>query len=795
MKPDAEIVFMPETSEIFTLTLRWKTMSLKKLILTNLLVIICFGNLFSQSELAVGSWKTHFSFYNINSIIETDEYIYASSNNGLFRLNPETEVNEVISKIDGLSDSRIAQLAYHEELDRIIIAYQNGNLDLILETGDIVNINDILESQSIIGSKRINDIFIFNEFAFISCDFGLVKFDVENLEIAEDYRNLSQSNVSQVEIYSCFILNNPDSIYLTTSQGILNAPFNSTINLQDVNNWLLVDSASSIPLRNLGKLGRIENSLFTYGIALDSTYLFRYNSGKWDTMEFDHSRSITTIGNTADKMYLITNNQIQIWENENAFTSSLIDFNNYPLPNQLMIDKNDNYWIAAPQRGLLSNKNGDIENFSPNGPFGDIAARMTFYNNKIVVAPGGRRTNFKQRLNNEGYFIYENNRWTNYLPNQIPGNEFFGNYMLDMYEPMYYEEGGFLAIGSIGYGVLAQYSEDSFFVFNQFNSTLYNLLDGFASCRVSAMTEDQNGNLILSNPQSPTPINIYNPELGWRTLGLGVNNLGFVDGMLTDNANNIWCRVINIIGGIIVFNEEDGRIINLTTAEGQGNLPNIAVNAMEIDKEGDIWVGTNDGVAVFFNPENIFETNNFDANTPIFENRPLLREEFVTAIEIDAANRKWVGTSNGVWLFNPDGTEVIANFTSSNSPLLNDQITAIEINENNGEVFFATPDGIVSYRGTATELESNCDEIRVFPNPVVPGYEGLLSVYGLPSNSIVKFTDINGGLLYEGRATGNSISWNLRNYNNEKARTGIYLVLSSSEDGEETCVTKFAIVE
>jgi hypothetical protein len=496
-----------------------------------------------------------------------------------------------------------------------------------------------------------------------------------------------------------------------------------------------------------------------------------------------------------EKMILISANQIQIWSNSNQAETALINTEIYPNPNDIIIDSNNKYWISSPERGVLSNLNGQFENISPNGPYGDLAVRMTYYDNKIVATSGGRKTNFTQRLNDQGYYIFENNTWTNYLPKRIPDTEYIGKYILDMYEPLYYRNGGFLSIGTIGYGIVAQYSQDSFDVFNTSNSTLYNLLDGFASTRVTALAEDQNGNLIAINSQSPTPVNIYNPEDGWRTINVNAPNIDRVDEMIIDGSNNVWCRVINITGGLIVFNEEDNRSISLSTVEGRGNLPNNSVNAIAIDKSGEIWVGTNDGVAVFFNPESVFDGNGVDASTPIFENRPLLREEFVTAIEVDAANRKWIGTNNGVWLFSPDGTEVIANFKTDNSPLLSNQIVDIEIHDLTGEVFFATANGIISYRGTATEQENICDDIKVFPNPVKPGYTGFLSAYGLPENANVKFTDINGNLFYETQANGNSVSWNLRDYNGRKGKTGMYLLLSSSEDGEETCVTKFAIVE
>ncbi len=761
-------------------------------------ILFSFSNLEllnAQSNIPVGSWRTHFSYYQIKSIEETENYIYASSENGLFRIDPQTGITDKISKIQGLNDNRISVLKYHKALSTLIIAYESGNIDLIDREGYIINVNDIFRSGSLIGSKRINHIYIDGDFAFLSCAFGLVKLDVKKIEIAEDYRNLGIGNSSQIEVKASTINLAGDSIYLSTSQGIMQAPYNSIVNLQDVNNWLLFDASDSIPQNNFEEIVSLDNSIFVARNTNNGAELWQYESGKWRERNPGLNARIEKLKKDDEELVLITGNNIQIWSDPDTFSTVISNQNIYPLPTDFLQDKSGNYWIASPDRGLISNISGSFDYYNPNGPFKDLVARLAYNDGTLVVTSGGRKTNFTQQLNDFGYSIYENGEWINYLPKSLPNTVNIGTFLRDIYEPYFYQAGNSLALGSIGYGVLMQYDKDSFEVFNSNNSTLFNILDGFASTRVTAMTENRDGELVLSNTESPTPINFYSPENGWRTLPFSAPNLDRVDGMLTDEGNNIWCRVINITGGIIVFNEEENQIRSLNSAEGNGNLPTNAVNDMAIDLDGDIWVGTNDGIAVFFNPDRIFDGGNVDASTPIFENRPLLREEIVTVIEVDPANRKWVGTNNGVWLFEPDGTEVVANFTIDNSPLISNRIVDIEINEQTGEVFFATNDGIVSYRGTATRAESICDDIKVFPNPVKPGYLGDLNVYNIPQDAIVKIVDNGGKLFYEKRGTGNSVSWNLRSYSGEKPKTGVYYILTSSEDGEEFCNTKFAIIE
>src|SRR5690606_6088481 len=188
--------------------------------------------------------------------------------------------------------------------------------------------------------------------------------------------------------------------------------------------------------------------------------------------------------------------------------------------------------------------------------------------------------------------------------------------------------------------------------------------------------------------------------------------------LAVDYAGSVWA-VLNPSagGGILVFNREDNSSAYLTDVAGSGGLPNRNVRCLSADRNGSMWVGTDNGVAYFANPAAVFGTD-VNAVRPIFENRFLLNGEKVTSIAVDGGNRKWVGTERGVWLFGPDGDEMIYNFTSENSPLPSGNIRSIAINGQSGEVFLATDRGTVSFRSDATVSEGNFSSVKIFPNPV-----------------------------------------------------------------------------
>jgi hypothetical protein len=253
---------------------------------------------------------------------------------------------------------------------------------------------------------------------------------------------------------------------------------------------------------------------------------------------------------------------------------------------------------------------------------------------------------------------------------------------------------------------------------------------------------------------------------------------------------------------IIVYDEvsQSGiKMIGLKSGEGYGNLPGTSVYSIAEDLEGEIWVGTDQGVAVFYSPEDILSNENSDAQQILVNfdgyTQYLLETEIVKAIAVDGANRKWFGTERaGVFLLSADGTEQIHHFTEDNSPLFSNNITSLAINDKSGEVFIGTAKGLISYKSDATEGGESNSDVYAYPNPVRPGYSGEIAIKGLVKDAIVKITDITGQVIYETRAEGGQAIWNGYDFNGRRGNTGVYLVFISNDDGSEKMVTKILFV-
>ncbi|HKL71546.1 MAG TPA: two-component regulator propeller domain-containing protein, partial [Marinilabiliaceae bacterium] len=248
-------------------------------------------------------------------------------------------------------------------------------------------------------------------------------------------------------------------------------------------------------------------------------------------------------------------------------------------------------------------------------------------------------------------------------------------------------------------------------------------------------------------------------------------------------------------------NDQDKRNVGqVLLIDRNGEEVTNTIFSMVEDNNRQIWLGTDKGVLVNYQPSSVFSQD-----VPTFSQIKIPRDDgyadyllggdAVSAIAVDAGNRKWLRTQgSGVILVSPDGTKQLESFDVTNSALPSNFITAITIDDRTGEVFFATSEGVVSYKGRATQGAGSFSKIYAFPNPVRPDYSGTITITGLMTNSNVKITDTAGKLVFETTSVGGQAFWDGRSFHGIEVKSGVYLVFVASEDGKSSGVTKIAII-
>lgn len=755
-----------------------------------------------SSGTAIGEWRLYQPNNSARAVAAAGNKIYCATDKGFFVFDQEFNSIETLSKINGLHDMGISTLEYDPETATLVIAYHNTNLDLIRGEA-IININDILR-KSLPGVKAINHIHFKNKLAYLSCSFGLVVLDLVKLEIRDSYL-FQNANGTARQVFASTTLN--DQLYLATSSGIMVAKNNRTVNLNDLKNWKLYDSTSGLPAVNGGnfrKMATFNNTVYA-GVNRDGLYKLDAGSNTWNR---DLNLSGLDInGLNAGKKGLLVANNYNYLEYEPGGKTIFHDDALIETPLETIQDKNGTFWTADQVHGLVRSDGVKFESIVPNGPASETAFRFLADKESVIVAGGGY-SGPNPGFSTVGFYEFKNGTWENFNFNRFKDPAQYPD-IRDLVDAVRNPVTGKTYFASYGYGVMEWNGPGNYKLWGMNNSPLNtSQLGDPRFVRITDLEVDPEGNVWAVNPTdlaSVPGLHVLRPDNTWQTFSMQGTATGtfswvqFLEKIVIDDNGYKWLSLKPRSpsgGGLVVFDDVNNRFQHLTSNATTGNLPGNQVYSMAKDLKGEIWVGTEDGIGVFFDPSAVFSANRtISAHTPVIGNRALLEGQIVKAIAVDGANRKWVGTETGLWLFNEDGDEVVYNFTTKNSPLPSDKIQEIAVNHATGDVFISTEAGFVSFRAGATITTEKIDCANVFPNPVRPHYAGDIAVTGISNNANVKITDIAGNLVYETKALGGTAVWNGRDYKGNHVRSGVYLVLSTNPEGSETCISKVAVLE
>jgi len=759
--------------------------------------ILFLGNTDAQS-LAIGQWRDHLSYYHCIAVTEGENnLIYCASKYNVFSFNKNDNSIQLFSKTNGLSDVGISTIRYNKQLHILLIAYSNANIDII-ENNQVINISDI-KRKNIPGGKKINHILFVNNFAYLSCSFGIVVVDLAHKEIKDTY--YIGPDGSHIEVFG--LAYNGTDFFAATESGIFQASGSSS-NLADFQAWTK-HSGIHHPNSKFNAIVSFHNKIITNfsNTVINKDTMFSYDGTSWNYFHPEFFQTKNSLESMEGMLVITGLNNCNVYDSSGVI---VVHRGAFPFPNYAIVDADTTMWIADSDDGLVKNWAGWMsQSIIPNGPISSNVFNMSVEDSKLWVAPGGHDDAWSNLYLKDGLYSFINGKWSSYYSANIPLMDTIFDICYIIVNP---KNPSMTYAATWGRGLIEFTDSVITHIYDTSNSSLSPLtgISSYYWLGVGGMAFDDDGNLWMVNSGVNKALAVKKTDNTWKSFdfsGLVTNNI--VGGLLIDKSNQKW-MILPKNNGLMVFNDNntiditgDDQKKRLSNAVGNGGLPSNNVLSLALDLDGEVWVGTDMGVVVFYSPENVFSGNNFDAQyITLMQDghaQHLLETESVNAIAIDGANQKWLGTQNaGVFLMSPDGTKEILHFTEDNSPLLSNTITSMAIDQKTGEVFFGTDKGIISYKGEATGGGDVFTDVYAYPDPVREDYTGLIGIKGLTTNATVKITDIAGNVIFETIAKGGQAIWNGKNFNGERAKTGVYLVFCASQDGAEKVVTKIMII-
>ena len=486
-----------------------------------------------------------------------------------------------------------------------------------------------------------------------------------------------------------------------------------------------------------------------------------------------------------------------------ALSANLLDRNNWT---------NVGTYVERPRiadAALLA----QAKTLNPGGPKYNGFAYIQYLNNRLYTVPGMFKSGYADSNTPGSVQILHDGEWANYQENLSlkTGYDYLDNNVLavDPRNANHVFVGGRTGLYEFLDGQLKAY-------YNKDNSLLQGAMYkgrelGNNYVLINGLCFDNKGDLWILNSQASRENLLRLSADGQMTSfskpALMKDGVGgsVLTSMVFDNRNNLWfCNDHWDYPALFCYQPTTDKLLSFTrfVNEDGSNLDLVPHSVMPLSN-GDVWVTTTIGPLLLSrsaidNPEiAVFTQVKVPRNDGTNLADYLLSGIDVTCMAIDGGGRKWFGTkANGVYLISADNMTQVKHITSSNSLLLSDNILSIAINNTTGEVFFGTDKGLCSYMSDATTPSDrpSGDNTYAYPNPVRPGYTGPITIVGLSMNADVKIVTTNGVLVAAGISNGGSFIWDGKDKSGKPVASGVYMVESADEDGNNSVVCKVAIV-
>ena len=754
---------------------------MKKFILLFLFAPILFSQ---TADLKIKDWKNYTSYNKINVLSSSNTFIWAGTDGGAFSYNHSTKEIFKLTNVEGLSNLEITAILLDDK-GRVWFGGANGLLDIYnTETGEWIHNRDIFLAQ--IGqNKSINCLIQKGDSIYILTDFGISIFDTRINEYQDTYIKLGEfpafSKVTNMAIQD-------NKIFALTPAGIAIADQHNP-NLILPTQWTTFTIAEHFQGNPLIDIIYFNNIFFV--LSEKALYKFENNHFVKTSDIYYLPKKMVTDGNS---LYIITNNKLfKLNSNLNLEETQLVS----PLESTVAVFNNNTLYIGGNQ-GFYVLNNETFDKIDLNCPYSNLFFDVLISSTEELWAVS---VGFDDR-SGFGFYRYSNGEWKNYNRTSYP--------ILATNSYCCIAEGpdGTIYAGSWGRGVAKIETDDKITILNETNSKLIGIStppDGQPHyIPVAAIVKDKDGTMWFTNHRAMNNAALVSMDKNnlWKNYinGVSISSVYFRQ-MVIDEYSSKW--IISDVdptrNGLFFYNEKYtltntvngwGLVTNNDLALGVSTDPQVLCMAQ--DKNNELWIGTRDGIAVI----NVVSNPLSRITRPCFTTRCNISGQSINSIKVDALNNKWLGTaSTGIWVLSPDGSSVITQLNTENSPLLSNNIKCITFNPKDGTVYVGTEKGLSTFKTFLVEpLPEYTETLKIYPSPYKPEL-GNLYIDGLIESSNIKIMSPHGKLIKEFQSPGGRIAyWDGRDHNNQFVASGVYFVVAYSNDGSKTSIGKVAVI-
>jgi hypothetical protein len=732
-----------------------------------------------KSAQPVGSWRSFLPYSSAIGLATNGNTLFTIGNQAFFVYNSIGGQMDPYSKVEGMSDIGMQCIGYDMATSTAVLVYTNGNVDLFKDN-TFYNVPE-LKIKTIAGSKSVSEVYTNEGLAYLSTAIGIVIIDLAKQNVRETY----EFNLNKQVVPVSSTVARGDSIFALTEYGLYKAN-RSSRELQNFQVWEKIDSTAGFKF------------VVEYGGDLflsNDTIVCKVQPGG-PVQVYRSPVIIERMDVSANTFYVSEfdedgfNGTIKVMSSTGPSDSIFLRGSK---PRQVVKSLDGSVWIADEFGGLLRyTDKKEFSYYTPTGPSNSNSFDIYARDNELWIAHGGVTAKLEPLGNHAGLSNYNGEKWK-YLQR-------FVYHPFDTLSDFTYfakdEVSGVIYAASAESGLFVLNPDGTYELFKQ-NSIIEPVFGRDPAERsIAGMAVDSKRNLWLTSLFSINQLYVKTVDNSWFKFQLP--DVQFGGPVVVDDNDQIWFVSYPDKGGVAVYNygesiadPSDDFSYKLVMGKGNGNLPSNVVNCIAKDNNNNMWIGTASGIGIVNSCSPPFnQSSPCEAEIPIVQYDQyagyLFAGNNVRTIAVDGANRKWVGTDDGVWLLSPDAGKIVYRFTMQNSPLPSDRIQKISIDKITGEVYIGTEQGLVSFRSTATEGGTSNTDVVTFPNPVPSGYTGTIAIKGLVANADVRITDISGQLVYRTKALGGQAVWNGMDYKGRRPQSGVYLIFATDANGAET---------